>query len=70
MAICGSNLFCELRFADPIFGGFKTSANLQILVGQTWECGNGDCGRAIPFLGIFVSNFQYWFLQCTFELAQ
>ncbi len=28
---------------------------------QTHECGNWDCGRAIPFLGIFVSNFRYWF---------
>ncbi len=27
---------------------------------QTHECGNWDCGRAIPFLGIFVSNFRYW----------
>ncbi len=33
---------------------------------QTHECGNWDCGRAIPFLGIFVSNFRYWFfaVQC------
>jgi hypothetical protein len=23
------------------------------------ECGNWDCGRAIPFLGIFLSNFRY-----------
>jgi hypothetical protein len=23
---------------------------------QTHECGNRDCGRAIPFLGILVSN--------------
>jgi hypothetical protein len=28
---------------------------------QTHECGNRDCGRAIPFLGISVSNFRYWF---------
>ncbi len=28
---------------------------------QIHECGNWDCGRAIPFLGIFVSNFRYWF---------
>jgi hypothetical protein len=28
---------------------------------QTHECGYWDCGRAIPFLGIFVSNFWYWF---------
>jgi hypothetical protein len=26
---------------------------------QTHECRNEDCGRAIPFLGIFVSNFQF-----------
>ncbi len=29
---------------------------------QTLECGNWDCGRAIPFLKIFVSNFRC--LQC------
>jgi hypothetical protein len=28
---------------------------------QTHECGNWDCGQAIPFLGIFFSNFRYWF---------
>ncbi len=28
---------------------------------QTHGCGNWDCGRAIPFLGICVSNFRYWF---------
>jgi hypothetical protein len=28
---------------------------------QTHECGNCDCGRAFPFLGIYVSNFLYWF---------
>ncbi len=26
---------------------------------QTHQCGNWDCGRAIPFLGILVTNFQY-----------
>jgi hypothetical protein len=27
---------------------------------------NWDCGRAISFLGIFVSNFLYWFFEvCT-----
>ncbi len=26
---------------------------------QTLECGNWDCDRPIPFLGIFVSNFRY-----------
>ncbi len=30
---------------------------------QKLECGNWDwdCGRTIPFLETFVSNFQYWF---------
>jgi hypothetical protein len=28
---------------------------------QTHECGNWDCGHAIPFLRVFVLNFQYWF---------
>ncbi len=28
---------------------------------QTHECENRDCGRAIPFLGIFVLNVRYWF---------
>jgi hypothetical protein len=28
---------------------------------ETHECGNWDCGSAIPVLGIFVSNFQHWF---------
>jgi hypothetical protein len=27
---------------------------------QTHECGNWDGGRAIPFLGMFVSNFRYF----------
>ncbi len=35
--------------------------NMYINRSQTHECGNWDCGRAIPFLEIFVSNFQYWF---------
>jgi hypothetical protein len=35
---------------------------LYINRSQTHECGNRDCGRAIPFLEIFVSNFRHWFL--------
>jgi hypothetical protein len=35
---------------------------------QTHEFGNWDSGRAIPFLGIFVSNFQYWFFAvCSYD---
>jgi hypothetical protein len=25
------------------------------------NCGNWDCFRSVPFLGILVSNFRYWF---------
>ncbi len=32
---------------------------------KTHECGNWDCGHAIPFLGIFVSNFLY----CVFAVV-
>jgi hypothetical protein len=28
---------------------------------QTHECGNWDCGHAVPFLEIVVSNFRRWF---------
>ncbi len=35
--------------------------NIHINRSQTPECGNWNCGRAIPFLAIFVSNFRYWF---------
>ncbi len=32
----------------------------------TPDCGNWNCGRAIPFLGIFVSNFGY----CVFVVGR
>jgi hypothetical protein len=35
--------------------------NIYINRSQTQECGNWNCGCAIPFLGIFSSNFRYWF---------
>ncbi len=38
------------RIGRPIVGIY------QLL---RYECGNWDWGRAIPFLGIFVSNFRY-----------
>jgi hypothetical protein len=28
---------------------------------KTHKCGNWDYGHASPVLGIFVSNFRYWF---------
>jgi hypothetical protein len=51
-SIC-PHIFCS-RTARSIVGIYKSHT-------QTRECGNWDCGRAIPFLRIFVSNFQYWF---------
>ncbi len=35
--------------------------NIYVNRSLTHERGNWDCGRAISFLGIFVSNFRYWF---------
>ncbi len=52
----GSNIFCS-RIGRSMWEYLNRS--------QTHECGNWDCGRAIPFLGIFVSNFWYW-LQCRY----
>jgi hypothetical protein len=37
---------------------------------QTHECGNWDCGRAISFRGLFVSNFPYlFFAVCALRLS-
>ncbi len=44
----------DILIGRSIMGIYKSLA-------QTHECGNWDCGRAVPFLGIFVSNFRYWF---------
>jgi hypothetical protein len=30
-------------------------------INKSREFGNWDRGRASPFLGVFVSSFQYWF---------
>ncbi len=38
--------------------------NIHINRSQTYDCGNWDCGRAIPFLGIFVWIFGIVSLQC------
>ncbi len=46
--------FWELR-------GLSTNFHIHVSVTLTDTKGNWDCGRAIPFLGIFVSNFGYWF---------
>ncbi len=70
-------LFWELRGLSPIFlhlyvcGIYKFPGSAHLFPAaeqsefinrsQTHEFGNWDCGRKIPFLGIFVSNFRYWF---------
>ncbi len=43
-------LFCCIEFADRLWGYTNRS---KILEGRNWEK-----GRAVPFLGIFVSSFQ------------
>ncbi len=52
-----STYFPESRTGRPIVG------ILYINRSQTFECGNWDWGRAIPFLGIIVSNFGVVSLQ-------
>jgi hypothetical protein len=49
----GSHISCN-RIGRSIVGIYKSLTD-------THECGNWDCGRAVPFLGIFVSDFRYWF---------
>jgi hypothetical protein len=51
-------LFWELRGLSPNFHIHVSMSDLYINRSQSHECGNSDCGRAIPFLGIFVSNFR------------
>jgi hypothetical protein len=40
-------------------------------ISQSHECGNWDCGRPVPFLGIYVSNSRYWFYEvyCVHQLT-
>jgi hypothetical protein len=47
----GPHISCS-RKGRSIMGLYKS---------LTDTCGNWDFGRAMPFLGIFVSNFRYWF---------
>jgi hypothetical protein len=48
------HIFPAAEQADPSWEYLNCS--------QTHECGNWDCGRAIYFLGVYVSNFRYWLL--------
>ncbi len=55
------NIFLQQNRQRPILGIYSINRS------HTHEYGNWDCGRAIPFLGIFVSNFQYCvFAVCVF----
>ncbi len=47
------HIFSCSRIGRPIVGIHYINRS------KTHECGNFDWGRAIPFLGIFVSNFRY-----------
>ncbi len=47
------HLFSCIRISWPIV------EILYIKRSQKLECRNWDCGGAVPFLGIFVSNFRY-----------
>jgi hypothetical protein len=53
------HIFSCNRIDRPIIG------NMYINRSQIQECGNWDWGRAISFLGIFVSNFRY----CVFAVS-
>ncbi len=50
-AVRSTYLFSCSRIGRPIRGIYKWLT-------ETW-CRNWNCGRAVPFLGIFVSNFRY-----------
>jgi hypothetical protein len=39
----------------------RSIVEIYINRSQTNECGSRDCGRAIPFLGIFVLICRYWY---------
>ncbi len=57
-------LFWELRGLSPNLHIYVCERLIYLMIvnrSQTHECGNRDCGREIPFLGIFVSKFRYWF---------
>jgi hypothetical protein len=49
------HIFSCSRIGRSIVGIYSIKSS------QTHECGNCDCCRASPFLGICVSKFQYWF---------
>ncbi len=53
------NIFPAAEQADRLWEYINRS--------QTLERGNQDCDRAIPVLGIFVSNFRYWFFAVCHE---
>ncbi len=50
------HIFSSSRKGRSIVGIYNCSQTHEY-----GEYGNWDCGRAVPFLGIFVSNFRYCF---------
>ncbi len=62
---CVSERFIDSQDSSTYFPAAEKADRLweYINPSQTHECGNWDCGREIPFLGIFVSNFRYYFFE-------
>ncbi len=58
----GPHTSCS-RIGRSTVGIYKTCS-------QTHESRNWDCGREIPFLEIFVSNFRYQFFAVQWEFKQ
>ncbi len=54
-------------FGPPIFMQQNRHGSEEFINrSQTHECRSWNCSRAVPFLGIFVSNFRYCVLQWGF----
>ncbi len=49
------HIFSCSRIGRSMVGIYKSLTDMND------GCGNWDCDRAIPFLGIFVSNFRFFF---------
>ncbi len=62
--VCERLIYSHDRSAYSDAGKYVNRSWEYINRSQTHECGNWDRGHAIPFLGIFVSNFRY----CSFAV--
>jgi hypothetical protein len=57
------------RISSHISCSTTARSTVGIYIYHSQSHGNWDCGRPIPFMGIFVSNFQYWFFAVREEKA-